>query len=946
MEKKKSIIIKGASQNNLKNIDIEIPKNQLVVITGISGSGKSSLAIDTIYAEGYRRYIENLSVGARSILRSLKKTKVQKIINLSPAIAVSQKRNNFNPRSTVGTLSDIYDFLRFLMAKTAEPLCPHCKTEMEQQTEEEILKTIKKLPENSWVAILAPFNLRYKNPKEVINQISQMGFARARVNGKILKINEIKSFNLEKINSIEAVVDRFMFSFSKFDRERIVDSLQTALKISKGQALILLNQEKELIYSKNFICLTCGNILENFSARHFSFNLPEGACEKCKGLGEVYKADPQKIVPNQNLSLEEGAIEPWSRLGKLGSNGKGLTKLKELSRRYNFSTKKPFRSLSKEVKEIILFGEKKEKNHLKRYFEGVVEEIEKKYQEALAENQRNELEKYLRKEKCTHCQGFRLKKVFLGFSFLGKTFQEILEMEIDELVEFFEGIGNFSWKQLQKNTKLKIAKKIIAEIIPRLKNISEAGLGYLNLNRATDSLSGGEFQRLRLSNQIYGGLSDIIYILDEPSIGLHSRDTAQLIKTLFKLKKSGNSVIVVEHDKDIIKEADFVIDLGPEAGEEGGQIIFVGNLNNLKKAKTKTSQYVFGKLNKNQTRRRAIWNKINKTNKKEQLEIVGARKNNLKNVSVAIPLNKLVTVAGVSGSGKSSLIIDIVAKALAEKKEDTKIIYGKSDFEKIKGVNYISKVVVVDQSPIGKSSRSNVATYTGIFSYIRKLFAETEIAKKNGFTAGHFSFNMRGGRCEYCQGEGKQKVEMYLLEDVYAECQYCNGTRFSPKMLQVQYHGATIVDVLEMSVDYAFHFFHHHETIREKLDAMRKVGLGYLKLGQSATELSGGESQRIKLATDLAKKSNEKTLYIFDEPTVGLHLSDIDRLLSVLDSLVKMNCSVIVIEHNLDVINESDWVIELGPEGGKKGGQIVFEGMPKKLKNASTWTGKFLKKYV
>jgi len=942
MEKQKSIIIKGASQNNLQNIDVEIPKNQLVVITGISGSGKSSLAIDTIYAEGYRRYIENLSLGARSLLRSLKKTKVQKIINLSPAIAVSQKRSNFNPRSTVGTLSDVYDLLRFLMAKAAQPLCPQCKTEMNQQTEEEILMAIKKLPENSWVAILAPFDLKNKNPKEAMNQIGQMGFARARIDGKILKINEINFSELEKAESIEAVVDRFMFSFSKFDKERIVDSLQTALKISKGKALVLLDQEKELIYSKNFICPTCGRLLENFSARHFSFNLPEGACERCKGLGETFKADPQKIIPNENLSLEEGAIEPWSRLGKLGGNGKTVTKLKELSKKYNFSTKKPFKNLSQRAKKIILFGEDKSGSLSKNYFEGVAREIEKKYQEALVENQRNELEKYLRKEKCPQCQGFRLKRVFLGFSFLGKTFQEILEMEIDELVDFFESFEELSRSQIKRSPRFKIAKKIIAEIIPRLKNISEAGLGYLNLNRSTDSLSGGEFQRLRLSNQIYGGLSDVIYILDEPSIGLHSRDTAQLIKTLFKLKKGGNSVIVVEHDKDIIKEADFVIDLGPGAGEEGGKIIFAGTLDELKKAKTKTSQYVFGKSKKTSSLQKKA---LGKGKKEAMLEVVGVKKNNLKNVSVTIPLNRLVAVAGVSGSGKSSLVIDVIAKALGEKKDNPKVIYGEPEFKKIKGIDHISKVVVVDQSPIGKSSRSNAATYTGVFSYIRKLFAETEVAKKNGFNAGHFSFNMRGGRCEYCQGEGRQKVEMYLLEDVYAECQYCNGTRYSPKMLQVQYHGATIVDVLEMSVDYAFHFFHHHKTIKEKLDAMRKVGLGYLKLGQSATELSGGESQRIKLAADLAKKSNEKTLYIFDEPTVGLHLSDIDKLIDVLKSLVKMNCSVIVIEHNLDVIGQSDWVIELGPEGGKEGGKIVFEGTPEKLKKAPTWTGKFLKKY-
>jgi len=565
------------------------------------------------------------------------------------------------------------------------------------------------------------------------------------------------------------------------------------------------------------------------------------------------------------------------------------------------------------------------------------EEIEKKYHESTTESQKNELEKYLKIEKCPVCEGFRLKKIFLGFSFENKTFQEILEMEIDELIVFFDSFLNKFKKSDNRNNQ--VGAKLVAEIIPRLKNISEAGLGYLNLNRSIDSLSGGEFQRLRLSNQIYGGLSDIIYVLDEPSIGLHSRDTAKLIKTLLRLKESGNSVIVVEHDKDIIKKADFIIDLGPGAGEEGGKIIFSGNLEELKKANTKTSQYVFGKVKKAKTR------KVDKSAKKEFLKIIGAKKNNLKNVSVSIPLKKLVTVAGVSGSGKSSLIIDILSNALLGEKGKSEVIKGEDDFKEIKGVNKISKVVIVDQSPIGRTNRSNAATYTGVFSYIRKLFSETEAARKRGFSASYFSFNMRGGRCEYCQGEGRQKVEMYLLDDVYADCQYCNGTRYNPKMLQIQYHGATIVDVLEMSVDYAFHFFHHHSAIREKLDAMRKVGLGYLKLGQSATELSGGESQRIKLATDIAKKNNEKTLYIFDEPTVGLHLSDIDKLVNVLRGLVEMDCSVIVIEHNLDVISQSDWVIELGPEGGKKGGRIIFEGEPEKLKKADTWTGKFLRKY-
>lgn len=939
------IIIQGAQENNLKNIDIEIPKNKLVVITGVSGSGKSSLAFDTIYAEGYRRYVENLSSSARFFLKSVKKPKVKKIINLSPSIAIDQKSGSQNPRSTVGTLTDLYDFFRHLYAQVGRPYCPTCGLEMKKQDLESIVDEIKSLPDNTQVAILGRWPKSEKSFPENILAIESLGYARARVDKKIITIRDLKAneeiFN-NKEQEVDVVVDRINLNKNQFDRERIIDSLQTATKISKGQAIVLIDNFDEIPFNKYFSCPQCGYTIKNISARNFSFNSPEGACEKCAGLGTIAQVDVARIIPNKNLSVAEGAIVPWSRPGgRINGDSYYNQVFQGLSKKYNFSLKIPVEKIPAGKLEKILYGTGEEEieikdKHSRRLvkFEGVVKYLEEKYKKADSSFIRSEIERFMTIKVCPQCQGKRLKSESLNVKVFGKAINEVVSMEIIELVKFLkeEAVALKKDKEREKK-EVNVSLAIINEIINRLEPLIEVGLSYLNLDRSCTTLSGGEFQRTRLATQLYSGLSGVIYVLDEPSIGLHSRDNERLIKTLKRIKDNGNTVIVVEHDKDMIKNADYVIDVGPGAGENGGQVIFKGELKKLKKAKTETAQYL--------TNKKKFKQRHDKAPIREKLIIKGAVHNNLKNIDVAIPLKKLVVAAGVSGSGKSSLVNDILAKAL--RKELSGSYEEPGIYKSLDGVDKISKVVIVDQSPIGKSPRSNAATYTGVFNFIRDLFANTQLAKEKGYTASHFSFNMRGGRCEYCQGEGVKKIEMHLLSDVYAVCGHCQGKRYSKKILDVQYHGANIAEVLDMNVEYAFHFFTSHKIISEKLDALRKVGLGYLRLGQSATELSGGEAQRVKLATELSRKSKGNTLYILDEPTVGLHFSDIARLLEVLQNLVNKGNSVLVVEHNVDVIKASDWVIELGPEGGKEGGELIFEGTPDDLKKAKTWTAKFLK---
>jgi excinuclease ABC subunit A len=943
MSKYNKIIIKEASQNNLKKINIEIPKDKLVVITGVSGSGKSSLAFDTLYAEGYRRYVENLSSHARFFLQSIKKPKVKSITNLSPAIAIDQKSDLNNPRSTVGTITDIYDFFRVLFAEAGEPRCADCGQKMEKQDEETLIAKLKKMPKGTQLVILAKWKGEQKTVREKLNAISSQGFARVRIGEKIQVISQILAQDFAVEDEIQVVVDRIMLLPNHFDRERIVDSLQTAAKASKGTAIILVDGEHILKYSKQFHCSGCGKILEDLTPKNFSFNSPEGACELCTGLGVVFRADENKIIPSKTISINEGAIMPWSRCGgRVNKESLHSLILKALAKKYKFKLNVPIGEISKDKIAKILYGTVGEKIKIQGknseqqeiVFEGIAVELENKYVNAESSFIRNEIEKYLTKVKCPKCEGKRLKKDFLNVEVLGRTIDAYVTCEIDDLLKMLKKARKEEVTRAENQFQARMMQQIFDEIISRLEPFEDVGLGYLNLNRSNQTLSGGEFQRVRLSTQLYSGLSDVVYVLDEPSIGLHPRDTQKLIKTLRKLQECGNSVVVVEHDKDIILAADYLIDIGPMAGEDGGEVVFEGTIEQLKKADTKTARYLFGKNGK----KKKLISRQRTSSKK--LVIKGARHNNLKNCDVTIPLLSLVSVVGVSGGGKSSLINDILAKAVRQE------IHGSAEspgeFDKILGMQNIAKVVIVDQGSIGRSPRSNAATYTGVFSYIRKLFAQTEIAQKKNFTASHFSFNMRGGRCEYCQGEGVKKIEMHLLNDVYTDCQYCNGTRYSNKMLEVKYHGATIVDVLNMSVDYAYHFFSSNKTISDKLKALRSVGLGYLKLGQSATELSGGEAQRIKLASELARKSNGNTLYILDEPTIGLHFSDVERLLVVLQGLVEAKNSVLVVEHNTDVIEVSDYVIEIGPEGGVAGGRVVFAGTPKELKKAKTVTGKFI----
>ena len=755
-------------------------------------------------------------------------------------------------------------------------------------------------------------------------------------------IYQVDGKDFEGNERVQVVVDRISHDPRKFDRERIVDSLQTASKISKGEAVVLIDNDEELHYSKHYCCGKCGFKLKSISPKNFSFNSPDGACEKCTGLGEVFQVDPEKVIPSRAISINEGAIMPWSRAGGRVNNDSFHSQiLKGIAKKYHFSLNVPIGKISDAKLNKILYGTDGELISIKTKtggkkeiaFEGISRELEEKHKNADSTFVRNEIEKYLSKKICPNCDGKRLRPEYLSIKVLEKSIDEFVEMEIEELTKFLEK----QTKEKKENgvaDQMKIIGQILDEITNRLRPLNDVGLGYLNLNRSTQTLSGGEFQRVRLATQLYSGLSDVIYVLDEPSIGLHARDTRKLIKTLRKLQRAGNSVVIVEHDRDIINAADYLIDIGPKAGNEGGKVIFSGTVAKLKRAKTETANYLSRK------KTYPVSKKRKETNEKF-LKVIGASQNNLKNVTVEIPLSRLVSVVGVSGSGKSSLINDIVAKALRKK------IHGCTDdpgkHKDIKGAKDISKVVIIDQASIGRSPRSNAATYTGVFSHIRKLFAQTEEAKKHGYTASHFSFNMRGGRCEYCQGEGVQRIEMHLLNNVFADCPYCNGTRYNKKMLDVQYHGATIVDVLNMSVEYAYHFFNSNKLITEKLKALKDVGLGYLRLGQNANELSGGEAQRIKLATELARKSNGSSLYILDEPTVGLHFSDVHRLLLVLQGLVDAGNSVIVVEHNIDIIKASDWIIELGPDGGQEGGKVIFEGAPAQLKNKKTPTGKMFK---
>jgi len=943
MAKRDKIIIRGARINNLKNIDVDIPRDKLVVITGLSGSGKSSLAFDVVYAEGNRRYLEGMSSYARQFLDVGAKPDVNKIENLSPTISIDQRSLSRSSRSTVGTLTEIYDYLRILFAKVGVPHCPKCGTPMFRKSHQEILDELLVFPDNTQLAILAKVQENGKNSKEVLRGISQLGFARVRFNRKIILVTEALQIVSEKITSeIEVVVDRLAIKQKSPDKERILDSIETALKIGRGTVIVSIDGSVDRYYNKDFICHTCQTRINEITPHHFSFNNPEGACEYCSGLGVIKEVDEDLVVPNKNLTLAEGAILPWSKSnGRLGGHGNYLNILKALGEQYKFSVNDPVKKLSEEALRIVFYGpEKKEvivkqqdvlggMKEVRTIFEGVVPMLKKKYAEAASDYVRSDLEKYLLEKICPACQGKRLKEEYLSVLIDEKSIDDVVNLNLTKFEVFLNNLKNGN-----DIAKEKIMLPILKEMSQKNDALKNVGLEYLSLARGANSISGGEAQRIRLATPIGSELMGITYVLDEPSIGLHNRDTEKLINTMQTLKDGGNSLIVVEHDEDIIKKADWIIDMGPGAGEEGGKIIFEGNLKSLLKANTSTALYIIGK-------KKVVEKKSYRKGNRKTLEILGATEHNLKNIDIEIPLGKFVTITGVSGSGKSTLVSDILAKALNKYFFNAKESPGRH--EKIKGLGNIDKVININQAPIGRTPRSNAATYTGVFSLVRDLFASTEEAKNRGYVPSRFSFNMKGGRCEVCQGDGTKKIEMYLLPDMYVKCEVCSGTRYNQKTLDIEYQGVNIAEVLDMSVSYALRFFKKSPLIVEKLRTLEDVGLGYLKLGQSATNLSGGEAQRIKLATELARKSTGKTLYILDEPTIGLHFEDVKRLLQVLDALVDKGNSVLVVEHNMHVVKNSDWVIDLGPEGGDKGGEIVYAGTPDKLKKVKrSWTGKYL----
>ncbi len=958
------IRIRGARVHNLKNINVEIPKNKLVVITGISGSGKSSLAFDTLYAEGQRRYVESLSAYARQFLGVMDKPDVDKIEGISPAIAIDQRKGAHNPRSTVGTITEVYDYLRLLFARIGKPHCPKCKKEVSRQTIDQITDQILRLKAGTEITILGPVIRGKKGEHQaVLEEIQRAGFIRVRIDGIIYRVEEAleKTLARYKKHNIEVVVDRLILD-EELDKSRLVDSLETALKLGKGIVIVACSSQrlaiselkktenwklkakssKDLIFSEHFACEECGISLPELEPRLFSFNSPYGACSSCQGLGEKLIIDPKLVIPNQNLSISEGAIFPWAHAShKVGRQRFFWYLLEDLAEREKIDLSTPIKNLSREKIDLILYGN--------GIFEGVIPWLERKYHETESESTREEIKKFMVEKKCEVCQGKRLKPEALAVTVAGKSIDQIVEMEIDKVKEFFENLLKTKFfcdrKKIQlSENELKIGQPIIKEIINRLQFLIDVGLDYLTIDRKAATLAGGEEQRIRLATQIGSKLTGVLYILDEPSVGLHVRDQGRLIETLKKLRDLGNTVVVCEHDPQTIMAADWIIDIGPGAGRNGGKIIFEGRPKELLKSHTLTGEYLSG--------RKKITTSFNLTAKRERLRdrnlstkyliIKGAQEHNLKNIDVKIPLGKFVCITGVSGSGKSSLMNDILAKALMRKFYKSKEEPGKH--EAILGTENLNKVVLIDQSPIGRTPRSNPATYTGSFSYIRDLFSKTKEARIRGYRAGRFSFNVKGGRCEACQGQGQIKIEMYFLPDVYVQCSECKGKRFNKETLSVEYKGKNISEVLEMIVEEALNFFKNIPGLFQKLKTLNDVGLGYIQLGQPAPSLSGGEAQRVKLASELSKKGTGKTLYILDEPTTGLHLDDIKKLIFVLRSLVDKGNTVITTEHNISIIRNADWVIDLGPEGGDKGGQIIAEGTPDDIaKNRKSYTGKYLR---
>ncbi len=935
------IVIKGAREHNLKSVDLTLPRDKLIVFTGLSGSGKSSLAFDTIFADGQRRYMESLSSYARQFLGQMEKPDVDSITGLSPAISIDQKTTSKNPRSTVGTVTEIYDYLRLLYARIGVPHCPVCGKEIRQQTIDEVVDKIMELEQGTKIQLMAPIVRGRKGEyKKELDHARKSGYVRVRIDGIIYDLSEEIKLEKNKKHTIEIVVDRLVI---KPDiKSRLTDSIEIVSSLTGGLITVDVIDGEELHFSQNYSCPEHNISIEELTPRMFSFNNPFGACEKCTGLGVFKKIDAELIIPNKDLSIRQGAIKA-SGWNSLDDGSIAMMYYNAISDTYGISLDEPVKNLDPDAIDIFLYGTQGQKLKLSRdmggfksqyvgEFEGVINNLERRYAETTSVYSKADIEAYMSDEKCPACKGERLKKESLSVTVGGLNISELTHLSVTDSLSFFEKL------ELTNREKL-IGERIIKEIKERLGFLQSVGLEYLTLSRSSGTLSGGESQRIRLATQIGSSLMGVLYILDEPSIGLHQRDNDKLIATLKRLRDLGNTLIVVEHDEDTMNNADYIVDVGPGAGVHGGEIVCSGTIDEIKACKNSiTGQYLSGK------KKIEIPEKRRKGNG-EFLTVVGAKQNNLKNITVKIPLGTFTCVTGVSGSGKSSLVNEIIYKDLAGKLNRARIRSG--DFKEIKGIEHLDKVIDIDQSPIGRTPRSNPATYTGVFTDIRDLFASTNDAKMKGYNSGRFSFNVRGGRCEACEGDGILKIEMHFLPDVYVPCEVCKGRRYNRETLEVKYKGKSIYDVLEMTVEEGVEFFSNIPKIRRKLETLYEVGLGYIKIGQPATTLSGGEAQRVKLATELSKRSTGRTIYILDEPTTGLHTADVHKLIDVLQKLADGGNTVLVIEHNLDVIKTADHIIDLGPEGGQRGGEVVICGTPEEVvKCSKSYTGKYLKKML
>jgi excinuclease ABC subunit A len=932
------IIIRGARQHNLKNIDIDIPRNRLVIITGLSGSGKSTLAFDTLYAEGQRRYVESLSTYARQFLERMEKPNVDLIEGLSPAIAIEQKTASHNPRSTVGTVTEIYDYLRLLFARAGIPHCHQCGQPISSQTLDQIVDQVMVLGDQVKMMILAPLVSAQKGTHDtLLNRLKKDGFARVRIDGKILEIEEIGQLAKNKKHTIDVVVDRLIIKPTV--RKRLADSLELALSLSEGLVMIDVMDQKSILFSEKAACAKCGVSYPPFTPASFSFNSPQGACPKCDGLGAVTEFDPGLIIPNPDLSIRDGAVEPWANRNSVHF----MEFLEALTRHYGVDIYTPFNELPEIFRNAVLYGSGKEeitfffergnrRYNYQKHFEGIIPKLERQYRESSSYSSREEINRYMNFRPCSECRGDRLNIQSRSVKIHGNNISEITSLSVEKAEDFFIEL------KLEGKREI-IARRIVKEILERLHFLKDVGLGYLTLDRPAHTLSGGESQRIRLATQIGSKLTGVLYVLDEPSIGLHQKDNRRLLSTLLAMRDQGNTIMVVEHDEETVLAADFVIDMGPGAGVNGGEVVFAGKPEQLLEAPDSlTGQYLSGRKTIPVPDKR-------RSNSDSHLTIIGAAENNLKNIDVDLPLGRFNCITGVSGSGKSTLVIETLYPVLCRKLYHARVPAGKH--KRILGLEQIDKVINIDQSPIGRTPRSNPGTYTGVFAHIRELFSKTPEARVRGYKPGRFSFNVKGGRCEACRGDGIIKIEMHFLPDIYVTCDVCRGRRYNRETQEIRYKGKNIADVLDMTVNQALAFFRPIGNIKSKLITLADVGLGYIRLGQQATTLSGGEAQRIKLSRELSKKGTGRTVYILDEPTTGLHADDIRKLLDVLNRLVEAGNTVIVIEHNMDVLKTADHIIDLGPEGGDRGGHIVGTGTPEEIANLPySHTGQYLKKVL